>query len=159
MSSSPPGWHKKMTAREMWPDWAIFESFWEQSSLQKLPKYLASILGYCEKIGLLCKLMWILFEQLLEKFGLLFTPTSGHTGLTTFSYIFPCNSCSLIWYSNTTHSVLPSSAAVFCLHWNHFYTFLLTLTVLETFTALIMSKRRIYRSQFLGKIFSFSYPN
>ena len=26
------------------------------------------------------KLMWILFWQLLKKIGLLFTPTSGHTG-------------------------------------------------------------------------------
>ena len=33
----------------MWPDWAFFENYWEQGSLQKKPKCLATILGYSEK--------------------------------------------------------------------------------------------------------------
>ena len=61
----------------MWPDWAIFESSLEQTSLQKYPKYLATFLGYCEKWHFYVKLLWILLGQLLEKFVILFTPTSG----------------------------------------------------------------------------------
>ena len=36
--------------------------------------------GNCENGTFYVKLMWIVFGELLEKFGLLFTPTSGHTG-------------------------------------------------------------------------------
>ena len=41
---------------------------------------IGNFLGYLEKTHYYVKLHWLLFGQLLEKFGLLFTPTSGHTG-------------------------------------------------------------------------------
>ena len=52
----------------VWPDWAIFESSWQQNFLQKKPKWFA-ILGLFWKTSLLCKkLLWVIFGQLLNNF-------------------------------------------------------------------------------------------
>ena len=40
---------RKRTQSAVWPDWAIFNKFWGQILLQKLPKCLMTFLGYCKK--------------------------------------------------------------------------------------------------------------
>ena len=46
----------------------------------KVEQMIGNFLGYFENFPFYVKLVWLLFGQLLEKFGLLFTPTSGHSG-------------------------------------------------------------------------------
>ena len=60
-----------------------FGDFWKVLAtkfLAKVAKMIGNFLGYLEKTHYYVKLHWLLFGQLLEKIGLLFTPTSGHTG-------------------------------------------------------------------------------
>ena len=56
----------------VWPDWVILK-------VESSPN-ISNNFGLIVKNGTFyVKLIWILFEKLLEKIGLLFTPTSGRT--------------------------------------------------------------------------------
>ena len=57
----------------MWPAWAIFESFWATDLRTKVAQNIVDFLGYFEKdLFMYLKLLWRLFGQRLETFGLHF---------------------------------------------------------------------------------------
>ena len=63
----------------MRPDWATFETFWQQILLQKSPKFLATIWANLKNCTFFVKTAVATFRQLLEKNGQNFIATSGHT--------------------------------------------------------------------------------
>ena len=60
--------------------WGDFSNFLGTKFFAKIAQIFSNILRLLWKMAFYVKLMWILFGQLMEKIGLLFTPTSGHTG-------------------------------------------------------------------------------
>ena len=64
----------------MLPDWANFESSWRQLFSEKKPKYVMPFWALLKNIIFLEKNYYGYIWQILEYFGLLFIPTSGHTG-------------------------------------------------------------------------------
>ena len=62
----------------VWPDWAIFEWLW-WCNFYKIAQIFIDFLGYFENIPFKLKLLWLLFRLLMETFGLIIIPTTGHT--------------------------------------------------------------------------------
>ena len=65
--------------RPVLTDWAIFES----SLMTNYPTKVAQIVSVWTLLKSIIsnlKLLWLVFGAFLEKFGVLFIPTSGHTG-------------------------------------------------------------------------------
>ena len=65
--------HTQTTSRQLagLPDWASFESSWQQICLQKQPKNFVDFWAIMKSI-ILCKLLQHLFGQLFETFGIHF---------------------------------------------------------------------------------------
>ena len=62
----------------VWPDWAIFESFWWHGFFKKLPKCMVNFWATVKGNTFHGKLLWLLFGQLLEEIGLLFNIASSY---------------------------------------------------------------------------------
>ena len=60
-------------------NWPIFEIYWLQFVLQKLPKYLIAYWAIYKNVTFKVKPAVTSFWATVRKFGLLFIPTSGHT--------------------------------------------------------------------------------
>ena len=65
---------KDKCQQAVWPDWALFWTSWQQTFLQKEPKYCGYFKYYFH-----VKRDKATFWAILGKFGQLFTPSSGHT--------------------------------------------------------------------------------
>ena len=64
----------------VWPDWAIFESSWQQNIYQKSPNDWQQLFGLFWKTSLLSKNCIGYFLGNFWKNWASFSPTSGHTG-------------------------------------------------------------------------------
>ena len=53
----------------VWPDWAMWESYWVEILLQKRPKYLTTLWTTTKTWLSKYKLLWLIFGQLMEKLG------------------------------------------------------------------------------------------
>ena len=93
----------------------ILKIYWRQ----KWPKYLSTFVGYLLlKWHFYVKLLRNLFGQILQKIGLLFTPTSGRTesDLSIFVKVFSCPT-----WANENKVVCRSLSSHFCTSANKYF--------------------------------------
>ena len=93
----PWDWFYGTSVTRLWVFWKLLG----QILLQNSQKCSTTLLRYCENCHFYVELLWILFGHLLEKIGLLFTPTSGRTEdrlitVGTWVNFFP----GLVWLPN-----------------------------------------------------------
>ena len=74
----------------VWPDWAIFESCWQQNFYQKKPKWLATFLAILKNLTLMWKPHWLLFWATFGKNGVTFYSNNWSHWLSTLLVYLVC---------------------------------------------------------------------
>ena len=102
----------------MWLDWAIFDILGNNIFNKRIPNDW-QLLGLFWKPHSYVKTSLATFWATIGKIGILFTPTSGHTGLTTFPFLLikelssERDQCDQIWRNSTSLAKFKKSWVIF----------------------------------------------
>ena len=108
----------KRVAKLVWLDWAIFDILGNNIFNKRIPNDW-QLLGLFWKPHSYVKTSLATFWATIGKIGILFTPTSGHTGLTTFPFLLikelssERDQCDQIWRNSTFLAKFKKSWAIF----------------------------------------------